>query len=219
MCGSAAAKYERETGMLLSASAGGSGLAAASGSRPTWEKLTGTSPGRSGIEVQLRTPHTPQVVKDAAVYLVRGPSDLLDYQGLATWVQAELQSHLDVLRASPDSLLLLAVEQLRPDPGSVDPAVEAVAAARAMNFAQLAGDEAPEMDLAKLEQLVGRVRDTNTKDGGGGGLVVLNKLHSRHSSTVALGIKYVSRPNPPEHPLAMIEPSLGNLGWGGILSP
>lgn len=203
MCGSAAAKYERETGVLVGA---------APGSRPPWEKLT--SPGRSGIEVQLRAPHTPQVVKDAAVYLVRGPSDLLhDHQGLATWVQAELQSHLDVLRASPDSLLLLAV-QLRPDPGSVDPAVEAVACARAMNFAQLAGDSAPEMDLAELEQLVGRVRDNNnTKDGGGGGLVVLNKLHNRHSSTIALGIKYVSRPHPSD-PLAMIEPS---LGWGGIL--
>lgn len=202
MCGSAAAQYERDTGILVGAGAGGS---AASGSKP-WEKFT--SPGRSGIEVQLRTPHMPQVVKDAAVYLVRGPSDL-DYQGLATWVQAELQSHLDVLRASPDSLLLLAV-QLRPDPGSVEPAVEAVACAREMNFAQLTGD-APEMDLTDLEQLVGRVRDT--KDGGG--LVVLNKLHNRHSSTIALGIKYVSRPHPPE-PLAMIEPS---LGWGGILSP
>jgi hypothetical protein len=199
MCGSAAAEYERETGMLVGVSMG---LGSASG---PWEKVA--PPGRSGIEVQARMLHTPQPIKDAAVYLIHGPSDL-DYPALATWVQAELQSHLAVLRANPESLLLLAV-QLRPDLGSVDSAVEAVACARSMATAQLTGDTR-EMDLARLEQLVGRVRDS--KDGG---LLVLNKLHNSHCSTVALGIKYISRPQPPE-PLAMIEPS---LGWGGILSP
>lgn len=199
MCGSAAAKYERDTGLLVDASAG-----SLSGSGPR-EKVA--SPGRSGIEVQLRSPHAPQTITGAAVYLIRGPPGL-DYQALATWVQAELRSHLPVLRASPDSLLLLAV-QLRPGLGSVDPAVEAVACARSMTISQLMGD-AREMDLEGLEELVGRVRD-----GKDGGLVVLNRLHNSHCSTIALGIKYVSRPQPPE-PLAMIEPS---LGWGGILSP
>ncbi|KAH8748264.1 hypothetical protein F5883DRAFT_721100 [Diaporthe sp. PMI_573] len=168
-------EYERETGMLVGV---GMGMGLGSGSGP-WEKVA--PPGRSGIEVQARMLHT----------------------ALATWVQAELQSHLAVLRASPESLLLLAV-QLRPDPGSVDSAVEAVACARSMTMAQLTGDTR-EMDLARLEQLVGRVRDS--KDGG---LLVLNKLHNSHCSTVALGIKYISRPQPPE-PLAMVEPS---LGWG-----
>ncbi|KAG8169892.1 hypothetical protein KVR01_000637 [Diaporthe batatas] len=193
MSGPEAAKYERDTGIPV-----GSGSI-------SLEKLT--SPGKLGIEVQLRAPHTPQMIKDAAVYLVRSPSDL-DSQALAAWVQAALQCHLAVLRADPDALLLLAV-QLRPDPGSVDPAVVALACIRSMTIAQLTGGTA-EMDLATLEQLIGRVRDSNN-----GGLVVSNKLHNSHCSTIALGIKYVSRPPPPE-PLAVVDPS---LGWGGISSP
>lgn len=139
------------------------------------------------VTVQVRTPQAAQTVEGAAVYvlLLRGADSGHRGGALAGWVQAELLSHLDVLRASPGALLVLAL-QIRPDPGSVDPDVEAVACARDLTVVQLTGD-ARQMGLEDLEELIAGVRDV------GGRLVVVNKLRSNHCSTVALGIKYRSK--------------------------
>ncbi|KUI53801.1 hypothetical protein VP1G_01134 [Cytospora mali] len=152
------------------------------------------------ITVQIRTPQATQTLEEAAVYVLRGTEP--DYQSLANWVQIELQSHLNVLRANPNALLLLAL-QLRPDPGSVDPSVEAVACARDMTVVQLTGDTR-EMNLKELEELIACVRDS------GGRLVVVNKLRSNHCSTIALGIKY----RPKAQPLGLITP---NPAWSVTL--
>lgn len=170
----------------------------ADGSVTAETSLATSDGGRRGLhtrlDMQIRAPHTPQTLEDAAVYMLRGAEP--DYESLASWAQAGLQSHLAVLRANPSAMLLLAV-QLGPDPGSVNGAVEAVACARHMTIVQLTGGSR-EMDLAGLEELVGCVRDSR------GGLVVVNRLRSRHCSTIALGIKYMAKPQP----LAMVDPSL-----------
>lgn len=138
------------------------------------------------IMLQLRTPRVTQTLEDAAVYMLRAVG--LGYQSLVNWVQAELQSHLSMLRLNPSALLLLAL-QIQPDPGSVDSKVETVAYARDMTAVQLTGDTC-DMNLAELEELIASVRDD------GGRLAVVNKLRYHHGSTIALGIKYRAKLQP-----------------------
>lgn len=138
------------------------------------------------ITVQLRLPQSTQTIEDAAVYLLRGESS--GSGPMASWVQVELQCHLGLLRANPNAMLLLAL-QLRPDPGFVDPGVEAAACLRDMAMAQLIGDSR-EMTLTELEEIVSSVRDS------GGRLVVMSKLQSHHCSTIALCIRYRAKSQP-----------------------
>lgn len=149
--------------------------------------LTGSLSSSSGlmhlanrITIHERTAHEPQTVQDATVYAVRGPR--VPTGAPDAWIHAELLAHLAVLRATPHPTLLLAL-QLRPDPGSVDLHVEVASCVRDMTLFQLR-DVSLEMDLAEVEALVQGIGDK------GGNLVVVNRLCSRHYSTVILTIKY-----------------------------
>ena len=134
------------------------------------------------ITLQKRTPGSPQTIKDAAVYIVRvlapwGASS----QSLPTTIVAELRAHLGVLRANTAATLILA-PRLLPEPGSVAPDVEAMA--RLHDFTKLQLTNEREMEMEELVDIVNSVHDNK------GRLIVVNKLRSPDSATVALGVKY-----------------------------
>jgi hypothetical protein len=130
------------------------------------------------ITVQKRMPAAVQVVKDAAVYILRPttPSPSLPAQ-----ILAELSAHLGVLRANALATVILA-PPLLPEPGTVDPDVEAMARLRDLSRLQLTNECG--LELGELIEMVNSVHDSR------GRLVVVNKLRSRNSATVALGVKY-----------------------------
>ena len=127
--------------------------------------------------VQRRALAATQTVKDAAVYLLR----LTDSPTLREQLLAELNAHLHVLRANSSSTLILALPFL-PEPGSVEPEVEATA--RLWDLSRLQLNNESNLELSDCIELVNSVQDS------GGRLVVINKLRSRSSSTAAVGVKY-----------------------------
>ncbi|KAI1504044.1 O-methyltransferase family protein [Biscogniauxia marginata] len=135
------------------------------------------------ITVDRRNSASPQTVKDAAVYILRLPSHSLGVpsRSLPARILAELGAHLGVLRTNNSATLVL-VPRLLPEPGTVDPDVEAMARLRDLSRLQLANER--EMEMGELVDLVHSVHD------GMGRLVVVNKLRTRNSTTVALGVKY-----------------------------
>ncbi|KAI1493818.1 O-methyltransferase family protein [Biscogniauxia mediterranea] len=135
------------------------------------------------ITVDRRSPASPQTVKDAAVYILRLPSHSpgIPSRSLPARILAELAAHLGILRTNSSAALVL-VPHLLPEPGTVDPDVEALARLRDLSRLQLANER--EMEMGELVDLVHSVHD------GMGRLVVVNKLRTRNSTTVALGVKY-----------------------------
>ena len=138
---------------------------------------------RSRITVQKRTLAAPQVIKDAAVYILRLPSTSVgsQYHSLRTRIVAELRAHLDVLRANPSATLVF-LPRLLPEPGTVDPGVEAIARVRDLSRMQFAKE--CELESKDMTDIVNGVCDSV------GHLVIVNRLCSRNSVIVALGIKY-----------------------------
>lgn len=130
------------------------------------------------ITVQKRVPGAIQTVKDAAVYILQLSSPS---HSLASRVASELQAHLTVLSKNSMATLILA-PRLLPEPGSVDPDVEAVARMRDLSRLQLTNEY--EIELSELIEMVNSVHDSR------GRLVVVNKLRSSNNVTVALGVKY-----------------------------
>lgn len=124
-----------------------------------------------------------QVVKDAALYIVRFPTLSLGMSGhsLSDRALAELRAHLGVLRVDT-SMKLILVLCLIPEPGSVNTDVEAAARARDLYRLQLTNEQ--EIEITELVEMVNNVQDNM------GGLVVVNKLNLRNSATVALAIQY-----------------------------
>ena len=137
----------------------------------------------SRIVIQQRTPGAAQTVKAAAVYILR-PSAPCDgpFYSLRERILAELRAHLGVLRATHTSVTLVLAPRLLPEPGSVDPEIEAMARLRDLSRQQL--DNMREMEMEELIDIVNSVRDSV------GSLVVVNKLRSPDNATVALGIRY-----------------------------
>lgn len=135
------------------------------------------------ITVQERAPGALQTVRDAAVYILRlpAPSPGVSSHALSTRILAELRAHLGLLRANT-SITLILVPRLLPEPGTVDPDVEATARLRDLSRLQLANER--EMEMEELVAIVNSVHDSM------GWLVVVNKLRSHNSATVALGVKY-----------------------------
>ncbi|KAF7514171.1 hypothetical protein GJ744_004496 [Endocarpon pusillum] len=135
------------------------------------------------ITVQERAPGALQTVRDAAVYILRlpAPSPGVPSHALSTRILAELRAHLGLLRANT-SVTLILVPRLLPEPGTVDPDVEATARLRDLSRLQLANER--EMEMEELVAIVNSVHDSM------GWLVVVNKLRSHNSATVALGVKY-----------------------------
>ena len=135
------------------------------------------------ITVQKRAPGGLQTVKDAVVYILRLPasSPAVLSQSLPASILGELRAHLGVLRANTAATLILMV-RLLPEPGTVDPDVEALARLRDLSRLQLANER--EMEMEETVEMVNSVHDSI------GCLVVVNKLRSRNSATVALAVKY-----------------------------
>ncbi|RYP41562.1 hypothetical protein DL767_000904 [Monosporascus sp. MG133] len=137
------------------------------------------------ISIQRRAAGSPQTVRDAAVYMFRAaladPGELSPAESRDALILPELWAHLGVLKSNPAATFVL-VACLQPDPDSVDPDVEAAARLRNLWKMQLANTH--EMEVGELTELISGVHD------GVGGLVVVDKRHSRYSSTVAFGIKY-----------------------------
>lgn len=142
----------------------------------------------SRITVQKRTPGTPQTVNDAAVYILHlpSPSPGVPSHSLPAQIIAELRAHFSVLRASNYATLILA-PRLLPEPGTVDPDVEAIARLRDLSLLQLANER--EIEMAELVDILNSIRDSM------GQLVVVNKLRSHNNATVALGVKYQAYAN------------------------
>ncbi|KAI1378723.1 hypothetical protein F4677DRAFT_453398 [Hypoxylon crocopeplum] len=130
------------------------------------------------ITVQRRMPAATQVVKNAAVYIIRLTTP---FTILPAHMLAELGAHLDVLRANASAILILTLPLL-PEPRSVSPDIEAKARLRDLCRLQLTNQ--CEMELSELLEAINSVSDSN------GRLVVASKLRSPQSATVALGVKY-----------------------------
>lgn len=133
---------------------------------------------RGRITVQKRMPAAVQVVKDAAVYILRLTTP---FPPLHAQILAELSAHLGILRANASATLILAPPSL-PEPGTVGSEVEAKSRLRDLSRLQLTNESG--LELTELIEMVYSVHDSK------GRLVVVNKLRSCNGATVALGVKY-----------------------------
>ena len=134
------------------------------------------------ITVQKRALGELQTVKDAVVYILHLPASLAVLsQPLPASMLVELRAHLVVLRVNTAATLILMVHLL-PEPGTVEPHVEAMARLRDLARLQLANER--EMEMGQMVEMVNSAHDST------GCLVVVDKLRSRNSATVALAVKY-----------------------------
>lgn len=135
------------------------------------------------IAVQKRAPGALQT-ENGAVFILRLPVLLpgVPSNTLPARILAELRSHLGVLRTNPKAVSLVLAPRLLPEPGSVDSDVEATARLHDLSRLQLANES--EMEMGELVEMVCSVHDSM------GCLVVVNKLRSRNTATMALGVKY-----------------------------
>ena len=136
------------------------------------------------ITVQKRAPGTQQLIKDAAAYILRfsATSPGVLSHPLHSTILAELRAHFAVLRAHSASVTLILALRLLPEPGTVDPDIEAIARVQDLCQMQLANEH--ETEMQELVELVNSVQDSR------GWLTVANKFGSGSSTTVALSIKY-----------------------------
>jgi hypothetical protein len=130
------------------------------------------------LTVQARLPAAPQNVRNAAVYILQ----LTDVLTLQEQLLAELNAHLEVLRGD-GSTLIVALPSV-PEPGSVHPEVEITA--RSWDLARSQLNSESDFEISDLENVINGVQD------GSGKLIVVNKLRSQSSTTLALAIKYES---------------------------
>ena len=137
----------------------------------------------SRITVQQRAPGTLQSFYGAAIYILRlpSPSPAAPSHSLPPRIIAELRAHIGVLRASNGATLVLTA-RLLPEPGTVDPDVEATARLRDLTLLQLANER--EVEMSQLIDMLNSVRDSM------GRLVLVNKLRSRSNATVAFEVRY-----------------------------
>ncbi|KAF3023676.1 hypothetical protein E8E14_013593 [Neopestalotiopsis sp. 37M] len=153
------------------------------------------------ITVQQRADGEAQTVQNAAVYMVRltSPGLATSLSQLRARIVGELRGHWGVLSANPSATLILALRML-PEPGSVDPSVEAPARLLDMSLQHLANEHY--LDTKEAMELIDSVRS------GSGRLVVDRKIFSRNTAIVALGVKYQAKPEggedwwPPAFPAA-----------------
>ena len=135
------------------------------------------------ITVQYRSPGSLQTVHDAAVYIYGVPSTSpgLPSRVLLARISAELKAHMAVLRENSSATLVLTAHLL-PEPGAVDPDVEAVARLRDLMLVQLANEH--EIEASEVMEVLNSMRDEN------GRLVLVNKFHSCDNATTAFEIRY-----------------------------
>ncbi|KAI4598805.1 hypothetical protein KJ359_002698 [Pestalotiopsis sp. 9143b] len=135
------------------------------------------------VTVQARADGEPQAVSSAAVYLVRltSPGLATSLASLRARIVGELRGHWGVLSANPSATLILALRML-PEPGSVEPSVDAPARLLDMSLQHLANEH--HLDAREALELVDSVRS------GAGRLVVDRTIFSRNTAVGALSIKY-----------------------------
>ena len=135
------------------------------------------------LTLQRRAVGDPQTLKDAAVFILHLPSSSPEVTShtLQENILKELRAHLNVLRANSTATIVMMTRFL-PEPGSVDPEVDAMARCWDLTRKQLANE--CENEVGELVEIVSNVRDSM------GCLVVVNKLHSRTSIMIALAVKY-----------------------------
>lgn len=152
-------------------------------SSPTFKPGVIRQQQSSRINIQQRTPGTPQSVCDAAVYILHlpSPSPKVPSQSLSAPILAELRAHIGILCLNSSATLVLTA-RLLPEPGTVDPDVEAIARLRDLSLLQLANER--ETEMLELMDMLSSVRDSM------GRFVLVNKLRSRNNSTVAFEIRY-----------------------------
>ncbi|KAI1113096.1 O-methyltransferase family protein [Nemania sp. NC0429] len=136
--------------------------------------------------ISVRIPGSPQLVEDAAVYILQVPRFVhptvhSEDQSLDPWLQAELWAHFGLLGKNPSATLIL-IPRVYPEPGSVETAVEN--AARLVDLTKMQLSNERQYDLRELEAALSTVRDNV------GRLVVVNRMTLRSTTMVALGIKY-----------------------------
>lgn len=139
------------------------------------------------ISVQQRNIGEPQVVKDAAVYMVRlmSPMWATSFAQLRTRILAELQAHLGVLSANPTAVLVLQMRVLPTK--SAYPYIDEIARVLDLSLLQLGSDRS-----AEITDLLDLVDSVHNNDGG---RMVVKKLCSHNSALVVLGVKYQAGPN------------------------
>lgn len=133
---------------------------------------------------QRRRQPTSQLVEDAAVYIVQpDPTPLLSLNGytLHELLVEELRTHLNIFRANPFALMLLA-PPLLPEPGSVPLHMEVQA--RVRDFAQIQLSNESAFEVSELIGLVNGFGDSHGK------FVVTEQLRSVEGATVALAVSY-----------------------------
>ena len=137
----------------------------------------------SRITLQQRIPNAQQSVRNAAVYIVRlpPPSPILALSSITSRAATELSAHLDVLRANPDSRLLITAP-IVPAPGTVDHDTETTARLRDLSLQQLTNER--QAEAVEVVELLKCIRDSS------GGLVLTNEIHSPTSPIFAFEVKY-----------------------------
>ena len=104
----------------------------------------------------------------------------LPEQNFNTRSEAELRAHIGVLRANKSATLVLTA-RLLPEPGTMDPGIEAIARLRDLSVVQLANE--PEIEASDVMDMLNGVRD------GTGRLVLVNHFRSRHNPIVAFQLR------------------------------
>ena len=136
----------------------------------------------SRIIVQQRAPGTPQTVHGAAVYILHLPSASpgVPKASLLAQITDELRAHIGVLRANKSATLVLTA-RLLPEPGTMDPSIEAIGRLRDLSVVQLANE--PEIEALDVMDMLNNVRDET------GRLILVNNFRSRHNPIAAFEIR------------------------------
>ncbi|KAH8121195.1 O-methyltransferase family protein [Trichoderma asperelloides] len=140
------------------------------------------------ISVQQRTSGQQQVVKDAAVYMVRLTSSVLvtPFSQLRMQILAELEAHVNVLSANPAATLILQVRVL-PKTTSLEHYTAGTARVLDLSLLQLGSDRP--MEITDIFALVDDVHHD-----GSGRLVIVKNMCVQDSAFVVLGVKYQAGP-------------------------
>lgn len=144
------------------------------------------SPHGARVMVHERGDGEPQIIKDAAVYLLSFASPTLSLSRMRAHVNRELRAHVGILSVNPAARLVLEITLL-PEPGYASSSVERSARVFDMSLFNLMNDQV--MELKDVVELVESVRGSN------GRLVVGNKIFSRDKAICALEISYQVQPN------------------------
>lgn len=114
------------------------------------------------------------------------PSAAQPQHQILTRIAVELRAHLNVLRKTPTSILIV-VARMATEPGTLDPSIEATARSCDMLLHQLTNQK--ELGMEEVIEIVSNIKD------GAGRLVLIRKRIDRHNPFIALEIGYKAHPD------------------------